>query len=395
MRIVMSFFMMLLMLWIVGETQGQGKKGGFGGGGQVPFGGGGGPGSGKIMGNTVDPLMLFEKYANGRPYFLISENRYFQGPLTAYAKEVGITDEKITRQQFLTFYPKLDQYRAASGGGPGGRGQGNGPPGMMMMPGGGPPVQGGSAGNPVDQINQYAEFEFRRRDRNGDGFLNTDEMPKQLRDQLERWDTNKDGLISLDEFKAYYLASLNKDEGPQNSVIILIEEDYDRRPTVYRAGKLPSNLPKWFAELDSDKDGQVAMYEWRAGGKDLGEFKEWDRNDDGFITAEEVLGRMSTMKGGANGSGSLADGSGPNNPFAPQMGPGGNPFGKKGPRGGMGMDTGTTAGWNRGDPTAGGDGAPTGPTMSKKMQRDPNADPTGNTGKKNKKGGGGGFGGGN
>ena len=30
----------------------------------------------------------------------------------------------------------------------------------------------------------------------------------------------------------------------------------------------------------------------RKGGKDLEEFKEWDRNDDGFITAEEVLAKL-------------------------------------------------------------------------------------------------------
>ena len=51
----------------------------------------------------------------------------------------------------------------------------------------------------------------------------------------------------------------------------------------------PKILPKWFKELDTDGDGQVALYEWRRAGKKLDEFSEYDLNDDGFITAEEVL----------------------------------------------------------------------------------------------------------
>ena len=60
-------------------------------------------------------------------------------------------------------------------------------------------------------------------------------------------------------------------------------------PIVFRAGKLPKGLPSWFDELDTNKDGQVALHEWRKGGRGLDEFAEIDRNDDGFITIEEAL----------------------------------------------------------------------------------------------------------
>ena len=120
---------------------------------------------------------------------------------------------------------------------------------------------------------------------------------------MARWDTNNDGLIDQSEYRVYYLARLQQGfgDGPNgmqqaNPVTILIEEDLDTRPVVLRAGKLPKDkLPRWFFEYDTDEDGQVALYEWRKAGKSLDEFKEWDRDDDGFITAQELTvdgGRM-------------------------------------------------------------------------------------------------------
>src|SRR5262249_50461609 len=58
-------------------------------------------------------------------------------------------------------------------------------------------------------------------------------------------------------------------------------------------------LPKWFVEIDTNKDGQVALYEWRQAGKPMDEFKLWDRNDDGFITIEEAM-RYNSIQIAAN-----------------------------------------------------------------------------------------------
>jgi Ca2+-binding EF-hand superfamily protein len=58
--------------------------------------------------------------------------------------------------------------------------------------------------------------------------------------------------------------------------------------TIYRAGKLPPDLPGWFQQLDQDGDGQVSLYEWRISGSSLDEFPRWDRNDDKFLTIAEV-----------------------------------------------------------------------------------------------------------
>ena len=330
-----------------GATQGMiipgGGKGGQGGnpfgGGKSPFGGGG---------LSKDSANVFEMLAKGKPYFMISETRTLRGPLSAFAKEQGITNDQITREQFNTFYAKMDQYSGAGGGGgrqnfgPGGEG--------FTPPPGSPPIAPGQ--DPLQAIAQWAEADFKRRDINGDGRLVPEEMSDQLRNQLDRWDTDHDGLISLDEYKVYYSARLQMRDGAPdqqpNPVSILIEEDYDRRPDVIRAGKLPKELPRWFGELDTDQDGQVALHEWFKAGKEIDEFKEWDRNDDGLLTAEEVLFHMkangiSTASNGNRGPGgtSMGDrafGRGPgewNGIGGGESGGEGRPKGKKDGGGGM------------------------------------------------------------
>jgi len=74
---------------------------------------------------------------------------------------------------------------------------------------------------------------------------------------------------------------------------IIIEEDEEVLPTVYHAGgNLPKGLPEWFGQYDTDKDGQVSLYEWRIGKKSAeldADFEKMDRNGDGFLTAEEIV----------------------------------------------------------------------------------------------------------
>lgn len=265
-----------------------------------PMGGAGSKGS--MFGPPRDASTMFDYLARGRPYFLISETRSFRDPLTVFAKEKGITNEQITREQFTAFYAKMDQYKSAGGGarpmgGPFGGPPASAPGAVAVTAPAAPGMQAGSGQNPLEAIGQWAEADFRRRDQNGDNRLSPDEMSEMLRTQLDRWDADHDGLINVDEYKVYYSARLQMRDGapaatPSNPLTVLIEEDYDRRPDVLRVGKLPKEMPKWFAEYDTDQDGQVALHEWFKAGKEIDEFKEWDRNDDALITAEEVLYKM-------------------------------------------------------------------------------------------------------
>jgi lysophospholipase L1-like esterase len=47
-------------------------------------------------------------------------------------------------------------------------------------------------------------------------------------------------------------------------------------------------IPDWFHQIDADGDGQIALHEWRAAGRPLIEFQQMDRNQDGFVTTDEV-----------------------------------------------------------------------------------------------------------
>lgn len=321
----------LMFVVAVASAQAQGRFGGQGGGGK-----GTPPGGGMMGGPPRDPGAIFDYLSKGRGFFLLTDTKSLREPLTKYAQEKGITDGKITREHFTAFN---EQMKTQSGGMPFMR---KGPPGgdSSAPPAGGPPSTPGMSQE--EAMSKWAEAEFKNRDRNGDGKLNADEMPERLKDQLDRFDVNKDGLIDMAEFRGYMSSRMDRrEEGektPANPVVILVEEDLDRRPTVFRVGKLPKELPKWFAELDTDGDGQIALFEWRVS-KSLEEFAEYDRNEDGLITPEEVLRKLNIVSSDVASTGNRPGGpmiirgqgedrrggfGGGGNPFG---GGGGNPFG--------------------------------------------------------------------
>ncbi|MBL8798607.1 MAG: hypothetical protein JNM56_32220, partial [Planctomycetia bacterium] len=138
------------------------------------------------------------------------------------------------------------------------------------------------------------DYLFSYLDRNGDAVLNTDEMPARLASQVAGWDRQGDGLIDRGEYRGYLHARLEAmlagkglpgPRPPMDAPPTDAPPVDEPRPVVYRAGKLPPDLPAWFAACDTDGDGQVSLYEWRiASGQSLDRFRALDRNDDGFLT---------------------------------------------------------------------------------------------------------------
>jgi Ca2+-binding EF-hand superfamily protein len=300
------------------------------GGGKKNRGGGGGGGPGWNM-MSQDPNVLFEMWAKDRKFFLITDTRSLRDPLTQYAQEKGITNGQITRSQFVDYMAQAKakmlsnptQGGSAFGGGFGKKKGGD----MGSLP---PGVTPGTALS-ADAINQLADADFKERDKDGDRKLSPEEVPLQLKFRMSRWDKNGDGFIDLLEYRDY-CASIIKGGGQDTTgtrgiaSIVIDDDELDKKAVVFRVGgKMPPGLPAWFKELDTDNDGQVALYEWRKGGKDLDEFKLWDLNDDGVITVEEAVKHYASITTNAS-KGAAAS------PASPENGGGRPAF--RGPGGG-------------------------------------------------------------
>ncbi len=311
------------------------RGGGFGGMPSGGFGGGSSSGGrdsrGGSSGGFGDPAEIFNRMTDGKDVWVRSEitDERRRGFFDMMATRLGITDGRITRQQYLD---AQQQGRGGFSGSGSGRDSGRG------------------------DTDAWAESSFRRADENGDGVLNYDEMPESLRFEKDKWDTNNNNFIDRDEFKSFYRARAEQmrsergesgrggfDDVPPPPV-----ED-EPKHVVYKAGNLPRELPSWFRENDKDQDAQVGLYEWKHSGRSLDDFLAMDGNGDGFVTVEEAL---RAGKGGSR--------PGENGSFAGRgFGPGGF-GGDRGSFGSRGNDSGRSGGdrgsyGGRGDSYRGGD----------------------------------------
>ena len=153
--------------------------------------------------------------------------------------------------------------------------------------------------HPTTRIEQAGKM-FRKLDQNGNGLLSPDEMTDSLRGQMARWDRNRDGAIDPAEYEAFFLSHhqtvaaaveagdipIRLPKGVQGPGDAPKAED---RPFVAKHVNYPPGLPPWFAEYDTDGDGQVGLYEWRRKGRSIADFLLMDRNNDGYLTPAELL----------------------------------------------------------------------------------------------------------
>jgi Ca2+-binding EF-hand superfamily protein len=251
-----------------------------GGGDRGPGGWGGRGGPSK----SSDPNGFFDRVSGGKDVWKKSESDpKYHSLFDRIAEQLGVTNGEITRQQFVDYMQnKLTQRGMAPAG----------------------PSPAGTSDPNADPYAKFAEASFRALDKNGDGRLDYNEMPPDLQAELSKWDTNNNGTIELDEYKRYYAAKrqqrtadLSEMRASYGAGAPVVTPAMSRtapgkaepqKPLVYTKNNLPKEMPSWFRQL-ADDDAQIAFYQWKAAGRSLNEFRQYDLNNDGFITVPEVL----------------------------------------------------------------------------------------------------------
>ena len=282
--------------------------GGFGGGGM----GGGGFGGGRGMGG--DPNQMWDRFSRGKDSIDLNDPAYgwMKGMMERQGQPIppnGI----VTRQMFV----EEAQKRMAAAGAPGAPGA----PTAVMIGGapGGPGVpmtvtMGGPMGGGGEDM---ATRRVKEQDRDGDGKVSFAEADDRLKPNFQKMDRNGDGFLDMEEYRAatgggggnnrdrdrnggmgmgpgggdYGFGGGSGDYGRRDDKRVTEEA----KPVAMRYGHLPKDMPEWFDKDDGNKDGQVALHEWRRAGKDLSEFYAYDLNADGLVTADEFL-RFGVLK---------------------------------------------------------------------------------------------------
>lgn len=116
---------------------------------------------------------------------------------------------------------------------------------------------------------------------------------------MGRFDINRNGRLEMQELQSLGIPSSRVDIDRDGE---LSRDELHEYLTGLQdeAGDFSDGLPGWFYELDSNRDGQVAMNEFTTEWSDdkLQEFASLDTNTDGLLTALEVV-RSKAMIGGS------------------------------------------------------------------------------------------------
>ncbi|MGF1579345.1 MAG: hypothetical protein ACFCD0_08290 [Gemmataceae bacterium] len=228
-----------------------------------------------------DPEKIWGYVSRGKSTIKISDMRFGKTEAEAWAKKNGITNGQLTKDQFLKYAKvrmesrkkEYEKRRKEFDR-------------RLKLP-----------------LSQQASLYLKERDKNKNGYIDRDEMDGWIRRYGKEYDKNGDGKFSRTELQGWLgrvkqrieerrkerAESTKKTEPKGGKQRIVIEELPLERPLVFAFGKMPDGTPDWYTDNDTDKDGQVALYEWRKSGKSITEFLKKDTNQDGFISPDEMI----------------------------------------------------------------------------------------------------------
>jgi hypothetical protein len=175
----------------------------------------------------------------------------------------------------------------------------------------GPAAPLATAAVPVSpKLLRYAERIVRKYDTDQSGDLSLEEV-RGMAGKPAAADSNRDGKITVREFAEHAarfgagraIRLTRGGDGP------LAESESANQPPVSDAAPastvvrdprrdlkyfaaLPAGVPSWFAERDADGDGQLSLAEYspKLLKSEIDEFNRHDSNQDGIVTAKELLG---------------------------------------------------------------------------------------------------------
>lgn len=181
------------------------------------------------------------------------------------SQRLGLSKEPIAREAFLAY---AVQNLSA----------GNSPP--------------WKAPNPeVDPFDAAAKI-FTALDRNKNGSLEATEQTDTLKAVVGQFDANGNGALEYDEYREYFRARMSgyrENPAALSAALPQPPTPEEKSETMKIKKDAPPSLPKWYVELDDDRDGQVGLYEWRSiGQRPLEEFAAVDRDGDGLLTPYEL-----------------------------------------------------------------------------------------------------------
>jgi Ca2+-binding EF-hand superfamily protein len=211
----------------------------------------------------------------------------------------GNGDQVVDMEELTRFFAKG---KPRGDGKP--RGPGDAPGGPGMPPGPEAPV-GPAEGPERPHIREMAEGLMQRLDKDGDGRISGEEMPKGGRPDLSKADRNGDGGVDVIELTLVITERAGRGGGPGPMAERLKQMDGNGDGVIEKAEwKGP---PERFDALDADRDGKLTEAEAKQALGAMGEgrwmdknadaaFRRFDADEDGRITAEEWKARPETFQ---------------------------------------------------------------------------------------------------